>query len=112
MDTKVKCLHSLNSTFNCRVTESFRIQCEMGYFVRINIPVLLVLCIYRHKYIINLYMSLNLFTRLFCPFLSLSVKLPILCAGPGLWPSAFLCSVIVMTSWFWPACLISDPVFA
>lgn len=83
MDTKVQCLHLLNSTFNCRVTESFRIQCEMSYFVRINIPFLLVLCIYRHKYIINLYMSLNLFTRLFCPFLSLSVKLPILCCWSG-----------------------------
>lgn len=72
----------------------------MAYVIRISIQFLLLLCINRHKYIINLYMSRNLFSRHFA--LSLhslwnSWSYP---ACPGLPPSAFLCSVIVMPSVF------------
>lgn len=56
-------------------------------------------------------MSINLFS---CPPWPLSAFLQSswLCtACPGLWPSAFLCSVIVIPSCCWLACLTSDPVF-
>lgn len=106
-DFQEKASRMLNSTAREKRQDSMSsgLHCWNWY------QLLLVLCIKRHKYAIRFSMSTNLFYRPCCP-LSASLKNPWpFTACPGLWPSAFLCFLIVTPSCCWPACLIPDLVF-